>query len=60
MPAAGSAALPPQTDPPLCGMLYEAKGFPFTSFFRKNGVKLPDQKDSVTFFNPHERHLIPF
>ena len=27
MPRSGSAALPPQFDPPLCGMLMEARGF---------------------------------
>src|SRR5688572_28353856 len=40
IPRLGSAALPPHTEPPLCGMLIEARGGS-PSLCRKNGVNEP-------------------
>src|SRR5688572_20627472 len=42
-PLVGSAALPPQFEPPLCGRLIEARGGSPSSC-RKNGVNGPELK----------------
>ncbi len=39
-PLVGSAALPPQFEPPLCGMLIEAFGAS-PGLWMKNGVNVP-------------------